>query len=91
MVSITSDSCDLPFDEHRSLRHSVVVDLDVLRIADVDMRATFTHEIRDISDMRRVVHTTRHLLMQTVARHHYNMLLSEGYVLIVAHVYCVQC
>ena len=53
-------------------------DLDVLRVSDVDMRATFAHEIKGIQDMRRVICTTRHLLMQTVYRQKYNILLSEG-------------
>ncbi|THH27027.1 hypothetical protein EUX98_g7170 [Antrodiella citrinella] len=58
-------------------------DLDVLRICDLNMRTTFSHEIGGVQDMRIVVHSARHQLMQSVVRHNYNVLLSEGWTITV--------
>ncbi|TCD70043.1 hypothetical protein EIP91_005024 [Steccherinum ochraceum] len=58
-------------------------DLDLVRVADLQMRTTFTHEISGIQDMRRVIHSARHQLMQTVVKHRYNTLLSEGWTITV--------
>ena len=49
------------------------------------MRATFVHEIGGIDDMRVVVRSARHQLMQTIVKQGYNILLSEGYVISVHH------
>jgi len=58
-------------------------DLDVLRICDLNMRTTFSHEIGGVQDMRIVVHSARHQLMQSVTQHKYNTLLSEGWTITV--------
>jgi hypothetical protein len=71
--------------------HSPYVDLDIVRVGDMDTRGTYVFEVKHFpkgDQFRNAVFFARQQLLQEVAKRSFNVLLLERYVL--AYQYCMS-
>jgi len=57
---------------------TIYPDLDILIVAEEDMTRSFIFDFAKTTQATNAVVFARQLLLQEIAKHHYNMLLTEG-------------